>query len=105
VTGTPAEQAPTTPVGALPPALRDLLAAVVEAIDVPLAQHADDDQARARLLDHRANHAVIAIESVLKHGTEDVEDSARWLRERTAREPVTFTPWDRPAGAEGGEGQ
>jgi hypothetical protein len=89
----------------IPEPVRGLLAAILEALDVPLAQHADDDQARARLLDARANHTVIAIESVLKHGTEDVEDSARWLRERTATEPVTFTPWDSPAGTEGGEGR
>ncbi|NGO43770.1 hypothetical protein [Streptomyces ureilyticus] len=75
---------------------RELLKALLDALDVPLAEQADDDQARARLLDVRVSHAVIALESVLKHGPEDVEDSARWLREETAKRPVTYTPWERP---------
>lgn len=85
---------------AIPAPVADLLAAVVEALDIPLPCFAEaDERAHARLLHHRAGRAVIALRGVLDQG-HDVDDSTEWLRARTAEEPVTYTPWKRPEGGE-----
>lgn len=89
---------PTTPPGTdvLPCDVADLLAAVVEALDIPLPSFADaDERAHHRLLADRAGRTVIALRGVLDNG-HDLDTSAQWLRTRTAEEPVTYTPWKRP---------
>lgn len=84
---------------ALPTDVRELLAAVVAALDVPLADCAEDDKTRAALLSHRAGDARIVIASVLQgDGIERAtEDPQRW----TAEQPVAYRSWqDRSKGAQ-----
>jgi hypothetical protein len=86
-----AEQAPTLAVGALPPAITDLLAAIRDALDVPLADRPVDDQARAELLTRRASDTRVVVELLLTHG--DIAHSVIRLREWTAEHPVTYPTW------------
>ncbi|OPG03048.1 hypothetical protein B1R27_29965 [Streptomyces sp. GKU 895] len=88
---TPAEQAPTTTVGALPPAVTQLLAAVRDALDVPLADRPVDDAVRAELLTRRAADTRVVLELLLQHG--DVARSTERLREWAAEHPVTYATW------------
>ncbi|MEV5680987.1 hypothetical protein [Streptomyces sp. NPDC052179] len=70
--------------------MRGLLAAVAEALNVPLPGHADvDEQAYNRLLAKRANLAQIAAGSVLQF--DDALAAAAWLRAECADTPVTYT--------------
>lgn len=86
-----AEQAPATTAGALPPAVAEVLAAVVEALDVPIADRPADDQQRAELLNLRASDARVLLTSLLTHG--DLARAARRLREWTAEHPVSYPTW------------
>lgn len=83
-------QAPT-PVGALPAPVRDLLAAILDALDVPLADRPVDDKQRAELLTRRAADTRVLVELCLAHG--DVARTAMRLREWTAEQPVTYGTW------------
>ncbi|MER7574930.1 hypothetical protein [Streptomyces sp. NPDC126514] len=99
-----AEQAPTLAVGALPPAVTELLAAIVESLNVPLADRPLDDKARAELLTQRATDTRIIVELLLTHG--DVARSVMRLREWTAEHPVTYPTWQartEQAAAEGAQ--
>ncbi|MEU6373961.1 hypothetical protein [Streptomyces sp. NPDC046909] len=86
-----AEQAPTIVVGALPPAVTQLLAAVRDALDVPLADRPVDDAVRAELLTRRAADTRVILELLLQHG--DVARSVERLREWTAEHPVAYATW------------
>lgn len=86
-----AEQAPTLAVGALPAAVTDLLAAIRDALDVPLADRPLDDQQRAELLTRRAADTRVVVELLLTHG--DITRSTARLREWTAEHPVTYPTW------------
>jgi hypothetical protein len=80
----------------LPDDVRALLAAVVAALDVPLADRFEDDTTRAELLSGRASDARITLASVLRG--DDIAHAAQHLQEWTAARPVTFTSWqDRAA--------
>jgi len=87
----PAEQAPTTAVGALPPAVTQLLAAIRDALDVPLADRPVGDSVRAELLTRRASDTRVIVELLLRHG--GVEHHTARLREWTAEHPVTYPTW------------
>lgn len=88
---TAAEQAPTMTVGALPGPVRDLLAAIREALDVPLADRPIDDAQRAELLTRRASDTRVVVELLLQHGK--VAHHTARLREWTAEHPVTYPTW------------
>ncbi|MEV5688624.1 hypothetical protein AB0L68_36510 [Streptomyces sp. NPDC052164] len=78
--------------------MRGLLAAIAEALNVPLPGHADvDEQAYNRLLAKRADLAQIATSSVLRF--DDTLAAAAWLRAECADTPVTYTVY-RPRTAE-----
>lgn len=79
----------------LPEDVRELLAAVVDGLTVPLAGTSADDKVRAVLLDRRASDVLVIVEAVLKG--DDVARSAKHLREWTAQQPVTYTPYAPPA--------
>lgn len=84
---------------ALPEDVRQLLQAVVDALDVPLADRIEDDTTRALLLSQRASDARIVIASVLNGN--QVAPATAHLREWTAQHPITFTSWqDRSKGAQ-----
>ncbi|MFC8201360.1 hypothetical protein ACFUTV_39085 [Streptomyces sp. NPDC057298] len=87
---TPDAQAPTS-VGALPPAVTQLLAAIRDALDVPLADRPVDDTVRAELLTRRASDTRVIVELLLQHG--DVEHHTARLREWTGEHPVTYPTW------------
>ncbi|WP_031009323.1 hypothetical protein [Streptomyces sp. NRRL F-5727] len=88
----------------LPGEVTTLLTAVVEALDIPLPSNDEDDEAaHYDVLDERAAGVRIAL-SVLLEGAYygALKDTTRYIRERTAQHPVTYTPFrsDR-TGAEG----
>ncbi|WP_019073268.1 hypothetical protein [Streptomyces hokutonensis] len=87
----PAVEAPGILPGALPAPVRELLTAIVEALDVPLADRPVDDQARAELLTRRASDTRVIVELLLAHG--HLAHSARRLREWTAEHPVAYPTW------------
>ena len=72
----------------LAPAVRDLLAAVLEAIDLPHPATVGDTDAHHALLADRAMDAVVALQCVL-HRSDCAEWSADYLRGRLAEKPVT----------------
>ncbi|MER5211978.1 hypothetical protein ABT063_15695 [Streptomyces sp. NPDC002838] len=85
------EQAPTLAVGALPGPVRDLLTAIRDALDVPLADRPADDAVRADLLTRRANDTRVILELLLRHG--DIDHHTGRLREWTAEHPATYPTW------------
>ncbi len=76
---------------ALPEPVRALLAAVLEALDIPHPATAGGTEAHDRLLNARAMHAKIALRVVLENldsPTLGLAWSAKYLRERLAAHPV-----------------
>jgi hypothetical protein len=76
---------------AIPEPVRDLLAAVLEALDLPHPASAGGTEAHDQLLVTRVTHARIALRSVLDDdglGMGPAWDAA-YLRERLAEHPVT----------------
>lgn len=69
-------------------AVRDLLAAVLEALDLPHPATVGGTEAHDRLLNDRAAHAKIALRSVLEGHPLGIEWTAAYLRERLAKHPV-----------------
>lgn len=84
-----AEQAPTLAVGALPEPVRDLLTAVLEALDIPHPATVGGSEAHDRLLNTRVVHARIALRSILDDGPDmGAAWNAKYLRERLAEHPI-----------------
>ncbi|MGW1609433.1 hypothetical protein ACWCQZ_08545 [Streptomyces sp. NPDC002285] len=74
----------------LPDDVRGLLAAVLEAIDIPHPATVGDDEVYARIRNERATHAVVALRSVLDDKPlMDIEWTAAYLREQLAFHPPT----------------
>jgi hypothetical protein len=93
----------------LPPDVRDLLAAVLDAIDLPYPRTAGNVPRRREVLAERAMHAAITLRRVLRADpTPHPADLARetgWLRERLAANPPTgYAHWPTTPPAPGGEG-
>lgn len=85
-----AEQAPTIVVGALPPAVTQLLAAIVEALDLPFPATIGHQPAHDKILNERVMHAKIALRSVLDDKSfMDIGWTTAYLRERLAEHPPT----------------
>ncbi|MDW4904441.1 hypothetical protein RB628_03580 [Streptomyces sp. ADMS] len=81
----------------LPEPVRDLLAAVLEALDIPSPATVGDTEAHHALLADRAMDAVVALQGVL-HCGDHTEWAATYLRARLAENPATgYRAW--------GEGQ
>jgi hypothetical protein len=77
----------------LDPAVRDLLAAVLEALDIPNGQTLADQQAREGILHMRALNVVITLEQVIGPSKLPPEVAAGDLRGAVERHPVTgYTP-------------
>ncbi|TKA11769.1 hypothetical protein [Actinacidiphila oryziradicis] len=77
----------------LTPDVIALLAAVVEALDLPLSHWDDKDEAaHHKLLTDRAGRACIILDGVLDKG-HDIADSAAHLARWTSESPVTYTVW------------
>lgn len=99
---------------ALDGAVHSLLAAIADALDVPLADQADDSLTAYALLRRRADEARIVAASVLPGlDPRNIADAAAQLRGWTAQAPVTYQAWqnrtaraaDEQLHAERGEGQ
>ncbi|KMS74532.1 hypothetical protein ACH49_22455 [Streptomyces leeuwenhoekii] len=74
----------------IPEPVRDLLAAVLEAIDLPHPATTAGAEVHDRLLGTRVVHARIALRSILDDGPHlGPAWSAQYLRERLAEHPVT----------------
>jgi len=74
----------------LPEPVRDLLAAVLEAIDLPHPATAGGSEVHDRLLSTRVVHARIALRNLLDDGPDlGPAWTAAYLRERLAQNPVT----------------
>lgn len=72
----------------------DLLAAVVDALDVPLPSLAEtDERAYQHLLGHRAGTVRSVMQANLTH-SRDPWLAASEIRRRTAESPVTYTPFE-----------
>lgn len=70
--------------------IRDLLAAILEAIDIPHPATVGGTEAHDRLLNDRAVHAKIALRNLLDDGPDlGPAWSAKYLRERLAKHPIT----------------
>lgn len=96
--------APSTRLGALPPAAVNLLAAVLEAIDLPYPASMGGQEAHDRILNERVMHAKLALRSVLDDGSLGLDWDAAYLREKLADHPVkgyVTTEQARAAMAEG----
>jgi hypothetical protein len=79
----------------LPEPVRQLLEAVVEAVDLPLADvTVHDDRERTILMDRRMLHVAIVIGSIAHHADsmtiEDLAQDTRLLRKYTADTPVAY---------------
>ena len=70
-------------------AVRDALAAVAEALDIPHGATAGDQETRDKILLERAGHAVVMLRSILgDHATLDVPSSVEYLRARLGEHPA-----------------
>ncbi|TKA13171.1 hypothetical protein [Actinacidiphila oryziradicis] len=82
----------------LTPDVIALLAAVVEALGIPMADTTEDHHARAEILDARASDARIILAAAIRGDHVAVEQLRGW----TADRPVTYAVWV-PEQSEGGE--
>ncbi|MBT2391659.1 hypothetical protein J7E87_20025 [Streptomyces sp. ISL-1] len=70
--------------------LRGLLAAVLEALDIPHPATIGDSEVHHRILADRAMHAVIALRSALgNRALLDIEWTTEYLREQLVKHPAT----------------
>jgi hypothetical protein len=92
----------------LPPDVRDLLAAVLDAIDLPYPRTAGDVPRRREVLAERAMHAAVTLRRVLRADhtphPADLAQETGWLRERLAANPPSgYAHWPTtPPATEGG---
>ncbi|MFF2385146.1 hypothetical protein [Streptomyces sp. NPDC058108] len=83
------------PPSSLPPVVTDLLAAIGEALDVPLpSTEVHDERAASRLLDRRATYVRHYLESLRSHPDVSLHRDAADLRRHIADTPVTYTTWE-----------
>lgn len=91
---------PHLPPSSLPPVVTDLLAAVAEALNVPLlSTEVHDERAASRLLDRRATYVRHYLELLRSHPNVSIHRDAADLRAYIADTPVTYTTWETEAQA------
>jgi hypothetical protein len=87
----------------LTPAVTELLAAIVEALDVPLPGLDEKaERAQHNLMERRVSDVHATLASMLAYPGPIDGREARSLRQRTALNPVTYTVWEQPEPATGG---
>ncbi|MFP8885028.1 hypothetical protein [Streptomyces mangrovi] len=80
--------------------VRELLAAVLEAIDLPMPDITEADERRAAVVQRdRTRVAAVVTRGVLECG-HDPGHAAEYLRRRTTETPADYRPWQG-----GGEGR
>lgn len=90
MTSQPTTNSTPTSVGALPPAGRDLLAAVLEALDIPHPATRGGAEAYTRIRDERATNVVIVLRNLLdEKPLMHIEWMTAYLRDRLAENPPT----------------
>ncbi|WP_405797239.1 hypothetical protein [Streptomyces sp. NBC_01506] len=72
-----------------PAPVRDLLATVLEALDIPHPATVGDGDAHAKVLADRVMHTVIALRNTLDGCSLGIEWTTEYLRERLAEHPPT----------------
>ena len=79
----------------VPDDVRGLLAAILEALDIPAPATIGDTAAHDRILNERAMHAKIALRSVLEDAAPlGIEWTTTYLRERLAEhQPTGYRAW------------
>ncbi|MBN3928937.1 hypothetical protein IQ279_04660 [Streptomyces verrucosisporus] len=88
----------------IPTPVRELLAAVLEAIDLPMPDITETDERRAAAVQRdRTRVAAIVTRGVLERG-HDPGHGAAYLRRRVAEVPADYCPWTGPQQG-GGEGR
>lgn len=76
------------------PAVTDLLAAIVEVLDVPLPGLAEtDERAYHRLMERRISAVRATLGALLAYPSPIEGREARSLRRRAELNPVTYTVW------------
>lgn len=79
---------PMTAPGKASDDVRDLLAAVLDALDIPHPATVGDTETHDRILNDRAMHAAIALRSALEDHPLGIEWTTQYLRERLAEHPA-----------------
>lgn len=77
----------------LPVDIVDLLQAVVDALDAPIANDAAGDTARLDLFAGRAGDVRVVLAHLLKSEHLNARESAETLRAWTAERPISYTAW------------
>ena len=85
----------------LPESIHNLLAAVLEALDIPNPATVGGTPAHDRVLNSRVIHAKIALRDILTEGAPlGIEWTTRYLRERLAdNQPTGYVTFDQAAAA------
>ncbi|MFF7810832.1 hypothetical protein ACFZCF_02745 [Streptomyces sp. NPDC007945] len=80
----------------LPGEVTSLVAAIVEALDLPLPSIEDGDEAKHYwVLEKRAQDVTIGLSMLLKFADEmPIAEAALYVREWTKQHPATYTPFD-----------
>ncbi|MEV7530961.1 hypothetical protein [Streptomyces hydrogenans] len=80
----------------LPSEVTTLVAAILEALDLPLPSVEDaDERKHYRVLEKRAQDVSIGLSMLLKYSNEmPVEEAVVYVRDWTKRHPATYTPFD-----------
>lgn len=74
--------------------MRDYLAVIVEALDIPLPAAASEDRAYLRLLESRTRSVLTSLRGFLEDGPiADPGFDARWIRKSVTGNPVTYEPY------------
>ncbi|WP_327654785.1 hypothetical protein [Streptomyces sp. NBC_00483] len=75
-----------------------LLAAVLEAIDLPHPATVGDTEGHDKVLNDRVMHLVVALKSIRDNPRQDVEWTLDYLRERLAEHPTDgYRAWGEPS--------
>lgn len=72
---------------------RDLMRAVVEALDLPIPDTSGDDRDRNELLLVRSVNVMSALNTALAGDNATTKTMVAWLRKQTAKTPVTYKVW------------
>ncbi|MFF1417453.1 hypothetical protein [Streptomyces sp. NPDC058280] len=81
----------------IPASVIPLLAAVADALDVPLPSiDPADERAYHHLLERRTSEVRGNLLAILAHPELGIDDDAARIQAWTAASPVTYTPWVRP---------
>ncbi|MDX2558498.1 hypothetical protein PV371_02365 [Streptomyces sp. TX20-6-3] len=80
----------------LPGEVTSLVAAIVEALDLPLPSIEDGDERKHyRVQEKRVQDVTIGLSMLLRYANEmPIAEAADYVRDWTKRHPATYTPFD-----------